>query len=93
LAGRWFEVAEAQLPEAAAVPHYLRKLCRQIARVALLAAGAVLALCLWMPETGRVHVLLHLVMPMLGPVVSVLTAVFYFGRRRQEDGFEGPGPQ
>jgi hypothetical protein len=81
LTGRWFNVAEAALPDRPVVAHLFHRLWLQISRVALLGIVAVLLLWLFVPADSKAAAVAGLVMPLLSPAVAVLTAVYYFSAR------------
>lgn len=79
LVGRWFKVANADLPGPGVTAHYLHKLWFQMSRMAVMFSAVVLTLCLFVPQ--RVWVISRLVLPVLGPAVSLLTAAYFLCRK------------
>jgi hypothetical protein len=80
LVGRWFKVPSAELPDPDVTARYLHKLWFQMSRMAVLLTAVVLALCLFAPE--RFWVISRVMVPILGPAVSLLTAGYFLRRRR-----------
>jgi hypothetical protein len=81
LAGRWFAVADAALPDRAATAHYFHKLWFQITRMALVCLLVLLPLWLFVPDDSKFFLVSRLVLPLLSPAVAALTAAYYFTAR------------
>jgi hypothetical protein len=81
LAGRWFNVHDADLPDRAATAHYFHKLWFQIARIAMLGVLALIPLWIFVPADSKIWVIGKLVLPLLSPAVAALTAAYYFTAR------------
>jgi hypothetical protein len=89
LAGRFFAVKGEDSPDGPATAHYFHKLWFQIARI----AGVVIAVCvpLWLfvPGDSKFYVVMRLVIPMLSPAVTALTAAYLFTPRRSSGEIKG----
>jgi uncharacterized membrane protein YhaH (DUF805 family) len=83
LVGRWFRVADSDLPDPATTAHYFHKLWFQIARMTIIMICVVLPLWLFVPNDSKFWVMGRLVAPLLSPVVLVLTTAYYFSARLQ----------
>ena len=83
LVGRWFRVADSDLPDPATPAHYFHKLWFQIARMTIIMICVVLPLWLFVPNDSKFWVMGRLVAPLLSPVVLVLTTAYYFSARLQ----------
>jgi hypothetical protein len=81
LAGRWFKVPDADLPDRAATSHYFHKLWFQMARIAMLGVLALIPLWIFVPAGSKIWVIGKLVLPLLSPAVAALTAAYYFTAR------------
>jgi hypothetical protein len=81
LAGRWFRVHDADLPDRAATAHYFHKLWFQIARIAMVGALALIPLWIFVPADSKIWVIGKLVLPLLSPAVAALTAAYYLTAR------------
>jgi hypothetical protein len=81
LAGRWFKVPDADLPDRVATAHYFHKLWFQITRIAILGALALIPLWIFVPGDSKFWVVGKLVLPLLSPAVAALTAAYYFTAR------------
>jgi hypothetical protein len=87
LAGRWFKVSDAALPERAATAHYFHKLWFQITRIALIGVLVLIPLWIFAPGDSKVWAVGQWVLPLLSPAVAALTAAYYFsGRLRRSAG-------
>jgi hypothetical protein len=83
LVGRWHGVPNSALPEPATTARYFHKLIFQITRMTLVMTALVLPLWIYVPADSKFMAVIRLVVPLLSPVVSVLTTVFYFSSRQQ----------
>jgi hypothetical protein len=81
LVGRWFKVADAALPDRAITAHYFHTLWFQITRVSLVALLVLIPLWIYVPADSRFFAVSRLVLPLLSPAVSALTAAYYFSAR------------
>jgi hypothetical protein len=84
LVGRCFKVVDSCLPDRSATGRYFHKLWFQITRIAVVMTCAVLPLWIWVPNDSKFMVMIRVVAPLLSPVVSVLTMIYYFSARLQE---------
>ena len=81
LVGRWFKVAASDLPDRAATARYCHKLWFQISRMSIIMMVVLLPLWIFIPNDSKFWVTSRLVVPLLSPVVLVLTAAYYFSAR------------
>ncbi len=81
LVGRWFAVADAALPGRATTSHYFHKLWFQITRMALVCLLVLIPLWLFVPADSKFFLVSRLILPLLSPAVSALTAAYYFTAR------------
>jgi hypothetical protein len=79
LVGRWF--ADAALPDRATTSHYFHKLWFQITRMALVCLLVLIPLWLFVPADSKFFLVSRLILPLLSPAVSALTAAYYFTAR------------
>jgi hypothetical protein len=89
LVGRFFAVADRDLPDRPTTAHYFQKLWFQIARVAALALAVCVPMWLLVPSDSRFYVVLRLVIPMLSPAVTALTSAYFFIDRKYAEGMKG----
>lgn len=82
LAGRFFTVADAQLPDRDTTSFFFHKLWFQITRIAVIGALALVPLWIFVPADSKFWVTAQLVLPILSPAVAALTAVYFAGARR-----------
>jgi hypothetical protein len=90
LVGRWFAVAA--LPDRAATSHYFHKLWFQITRMALLCLLVLIPLWLFVPADSKFFLVSRLILPLLAPAVSALTAAYYFTARLRRNAGATPTP-
>ena len=83
LVGRWFKVADSDLPDRAATARYCRKLWFQLSRISIIMIVVLLPLWIFVPNDSKFWVTARLVVPLLSPVVLVLTTASYFSARLQ----------
>jgi hypothetical protein len=83
LVGRWFKVPEADLPDGAITAHYCHKVWFQISRISVIMMVVLLPGWLFVPWDSKFMVMMRLVVPLLSPVVLVLTMAYYFSARQQ----------
>jgi hypothetical protein len=81
LVGRWWKVADADLPDRAATARITHKLWFQITRIAIVMLVAVVAGALFIPRDSRFFVIIQVVLPLLSVVVSVVSIVYYLSVR------------
>lgn len=81
LAGRIYRVPDEALPSRAVTAHYFHKLCFQITRMSLIMTAAVLPLWLFVPADSKFMVMVRVIAPLLSPVVTGLSAAYYFTAR------------
>jgi hypothetical protein len=81
LVGRWFGVADAELPDRSTTAFYFRKLWFQITRIAMVLSVALLGLWIFVPGDSKFWVISQLIMPLLSPAVAALSAAYYFSVR------------
>jgi hypothetical protein len=85
LVGRWFGVADPDLPDRATTARYFHKLWFQITRMSIIMIAAVLPLWLFVPYDSKFMAMARLVAPLLSPVILVLTTAYYFSARLQRN--------
>jgi hypothetical protein len=90
LVGRWFKVADAALPDRATTAHYFHKLWFQITRVALVMLLVLIPLWLFVPADSKFFLISRLIVPLLSPAVSALTAAYYFTARLRRSAGDSP---
>jgi hypothetical protein len=83
LIGGWYAIPTADLPDRATTARYFHKLWFQITRMSLIMIAAVLPLWIFVPADSKFMVMVKMVVPVLGPTVSVLTTGYYFSARMQ----------
>ena len=81
LVGRWFRVADADLPDRTTTARYFHKLWFQITRMSIVMLVVVLPLWLFVPYDSKFMVMGRMVAPLLSPVILVLTTAYYFSAR------------
>jgi hypothetical protein len=79
--GRWYNIANEDLPDEATTARYFHKLWFQIARMSIIMTCAVLPLWIFVPNDSKFMVAIRLIVPLLSPVVSGLTVMFYYSTR------------
>jgi ABC-type phosphate/phosphonate transport system permease subunit len=89
LVGRFFAVADRDLPDRPTTAHYFHKLWFQIARVAVLALAVCVSMWLFVPSDSHFYVVLRLVIPMLSPAVTALTSAYFFIARKPPGEMKG----
>ena len=89
IVGRWYGVADSDLPDRATTAHYFHKMWFQITRMATLMTCAVLPLWIFVPNDSKFMVVVKLIVPLLSPAVSVLTTAYYFSARLREPANNG----
>lgn len=79
LVGRWYRVADSDLPDRAATARYFHKLWFQLTRIAIVMMLILVPLWIFAPDkfwlTGR------LVVPVAAPAFLILSAAYYFSAR------------
>jgi hypothetical protein len=83
LAGRLFRVKDPDLPDGATTARYCHKLWFQISRMSAVMIVILLPVWIFVPNDSKFWVTARLVVPLLSPVVLVLTAAYYFSARLQ----------
>lgn len=93
LTGRWFRVADADLPDHPSTAHYYHKLWFQIARLAVLCVAVMVPCWIFIPSDSKIFLVGRLVLPLLSPAVGALTTAYYFSARlrRQAGQVAAPG--
>jgi hypothetical protein len=81
LVGRFFGVADAELPDLSTTAFYFHKLWFQITRIALVLSAVLLGLWLFVPGDSKFWVISRLIVPLLSPAVAALSAAYYFSAR------------
>jgi hypothetical protein len=81
LVGRWFGVADTELPGRSTTAFYFHKLWFQITRIAVVLSAALLGLWLFVPGDSKFWVISRLILPLLSPAVAALSAAYYFSVR------------
>ena len=81
LTGRWMQVAAKDLPDRATTAHFFHRLWWQITRTALLLLAALIPLWIFVPADSKFWLIARVVLPLLSPAVTALTAAYYFGAR------------
>jgi hypothetical protein len=89
LTGKFFAVCNDDLPDRTITAHYFHKLWFQIARIAAVVVAACIPLWLFVPEDSKFYVVMRLVIPMLSPAVSALTAAYFFMSRKPSREIKG----
>lgn len=84
---RLFHPLADSLPDLSFARHLTVKALRQIARMGVLVSIVCLIGWFFIPQNSKLDIMLHLVMPVLGPLVTGLSATYYFSGRidRRED--------
>jgi hypothetical protein len=75
LVGR--KVPSQDLPDAEVTARYFRKMWFQITRMTLIMLVVVMPMWIFVPNDSKFMVMLRLVVPLLSPVVSILTLGYY----------------
>lgn len=86
LTAKLFPPDSATLPDPSFSRHLFVKAVGQIIRMAVVMFCLLMIYWLFVPRDSKVDVLLRLVMPTLGPSVSVLTALYYYAGRQRRSG-------
>jgi hypothetical protein len=81
LVGRWYKVADSDLPDRATTAHFFHKMWFQFTRIAILMMVVLVPLWILVPDNSKFWAAERLVLPVLGPAVTVLFAVYYFSAR------------
>ncbi|MGA3017601.1 MAG: hypothetical protein ABSF62_10820 [Bryobacteraceae bacterium] len=81
LAGWLFRVKDPDLPDGATTARYCYKLWLQISRMSAVMIVILLPVWIFVPNDSKLWVTARLVVPLLSPVVLVLTAAYYFSAR------------
>jgi hypothetical protein len=81
LVGRWFTVADSALPDRTLTSHYFYKLWFQMTRLALVSLVILIPLWIYVPADSKFFAVSRLILPLLSPAVSALTAAYYFTAR------------
>jgi ABC-type phosphate/phosphonate transport system permease subunit len=89
LVGRFFAVADRELPDRPTTAHYFHKLWFQIARVAVVALAVCVSLWLFVPSDSNFYVVSRLVIPMLSPAVTAMTSAYFFISRKSAGEVKG----
>jgi len=83
MVGRWYAIPHSLLPDGVTTAHYFHKMWFQITRMTVIMTFLVLPLWIYVPNDSKFMAVIKLVVPLLSPVVSVITTVYYFSSRRQ----------
>jgi len=83
IVGRWYAIPASALPDRPTTAHYFHKMWFQITRMTVIMTCLVLPLWIYVPDDSKFMAVIKLVVPLLSPVASVMTTVFYFSSRRQ----------
>lgn len=86
LAGRMYGIANEDLPDLATTARFFHKMWFQITRMSVLMVCAVLPLWIFVPNDSKFMAAIRLIVPLLSPVVSVLTTVYYFSAKLRQTG-------
>jgi hypothetical protein len=81
LVGRWYKVTDSDLPDRATTAHFFHKLWFQLMRISILMMVVLVPLWILVPDNSKFWAAERLVLPILGPAVTVLFAVYYFSAR------------
>jgi hypothetical protein len=81
LVGRFFAVADAELPDRSTTAFHFHKLWFQITRITVVLSTALLGLWLFVPADSKFWVISQLIVPLLSPAVAALSAAYYFSAR------------
>jgi hypothetical protein len=86
LAGSWitariFQTGSAAVPDAEFARRLFVKAMRQFVRMGLIVSIGLMMWWLFVPGGSKIDLFLHAVMPVLSPVVAILTAMYYFSGR------------
>jgi hypothetical protein len=81
LTGRLFTVPDSNLPAPAVAAHVFRKLWFQITRATVIGLALLAVLWIFVPADSKAAVLARMIMPLLSPAVTALTAAYYFSVR------------
>jgi ABC-type phosphate/phosphonate transport system permease subunit len=93
LVGRFFAVADQDLPDRPTTGHYFHKLWFQIARIAIVAVAVCVPMWVFVPSDSKFYVVLRLVIPMLSPAVAALTCAYFFIARVSPTESRGASPR
>jgi hypothetical protein len=77
LTGRFFTVADQDLPDRPTTAHYFHKLWFQITRIAIVIVVICVPMWLFIPGDSKFYVVLKLVLPLLSPAVGILTWAYF----------------
>jgi hypothetical protein len=78
---RLFHPKPESLPDIEFSRHLFAKAMWQIVRMGAVATVGCLIYWLFIPQGSKVDTLLHVVMPTLGPLVAILSSLYYFAGR------------
>jgi hypothetical protein len=77
LVGRWYGVADPDLPDRATTARFFHKLWFQLTRMALVMMAILVPVWIFVPGDSKIWVTLRVVMPFLGPAAAVITCAYY----------------
>ncbi len=85
LVGRWYGIADSDLPDRAATARFFHKLWFQLTRIAI--AMMVITVPAWILISGdsKLWVTLKLVIPYLGPVALAISGAYHLSVRLRKN--------
>jgi cytosine/uracil/thiamine/allantoin permease len=81
LVGRWYGVANSDLPDRATTARFFHKLWFQLTRMAIVMMAILVPAWILIPDNSKFWVTLQLVIPCLGPAVLAISGAYYLSRR------------
>jgi hypothetical protein len=81
LVGRWYGIANSDLPDRATTARFFHKLWFQLTRMAIVMMAILVPAWILIPDNSRIWVTLKLVIPCLGPAVLAISGAYYLSNR------------
>ena len=81
LVGRWYGIANSDLPDRATTARFFHKLWFQLTRMAIVMMAILVPAWILIPDNSRTWVTLKLVIPCLGPAVLAISGAYYLSNR------------
>lgn len=81
LVGRWYGVANSDLPDRATTARFFHKMWFQLTRMAVVMMAILVPALILIPSDSRIWVTLRLVIPYLGPAGLAISGAYYVSIR------------
>jgi hypothetical protein len=81
LVGRWYGIANSDLPDRATTAQFFHKLWFQLTRMAIVMMAILVPAWVLIPDNSKIWVTLKLVIPCLGPVWLAISGAYYLSNR------------